>query len=126
MGVLAKLVIGVMDVLHIEDVLQGKALEFARDIGFYSIELEGDSATVIAKLSVVAHDLSDVGVIIEKAKCLSRCFSSCKFKHTRRDGNQVAHKLAQFSINQSDVTIWVEGHLVFVDKELAVDASFVN
>ncbi|XVF55833.1 hypothetical protein PTKIN_Ptkin06aG0068300 [Pterospermum kingtungense] len=79
-----------------------KALEVARDMGFTCIDLEGDSTTIIKKLSATGQESSIVRLIIANVKRLASCFASCNFMHTRREGNNVAHVLAKFGVQQTD------------------------
>lgn len=54
-------------------------LRFAKDLGFLSIVLEGDSRTVINKLNSHEQDFSDISALIWSAKELSKEFHTCIF-----------------------------------------------
>ncbi|XVF64343.1 hypothetical protein PTKIN_Ptkin09bG0161900 [Pterospermum kingtungense] len=102
------------------------ALEFARDIGFQQIILEGDSVGIINQLSSTCQDLSYIEVVLAKGRAFSNQFVSCLFVHTRRKGNIVAHALAQFEVTQSDVKIWVEESPFFIQDVDNADLNHLN
>ncbi|XVE91992.1 hypothetical protein REPUB_Repub01dG0058700 [Reevesia pubescens] len=84
-----------------------KALEFALELGFMRIILEGDSLTVIKKLQNKSVDLSLIGVLIEDAKALISIFTICLFSHARKYCNTVAHTLAKNGLGIGDEHHWI-------------------
>ncbi|XWS56599.1 hypothetical protein CRYUN_Cryun09bG0099800 [Craigia yunnanensis] len=54
---------------------------------------EGDALGIIKKLQGEENDLSPIGTLMEEAKARARRFHFCKFLHTGRMGNMVAHRL---------------------------------
>lgn len=85
-----------------------RALELARDLGLSSIIIEGDSLAVINSFNCEKSSLSNLGLIIEEAKLLGRQFARCQATHTRIQGNNVAHRLAQRGMGLNEDVIWVE------------------
>ncbi|XVF48644.1 hypothetical protein PTKIN_Ptkin03bG0206900 [Pterospermum kingtungense] len=66
MGALSAPVLNAADPEMVEALAAVKAVQFARDMGFTRIVLEGNAASIIS-----SHlDLSSAGVILEEAKVL--------------------------------------------------------
>ncbi|XVF56164.1 hypothetical protein PTKIN_Ptkin06aG0095400 [Pterospermum kingtungense] len=101
MGALVALVQDVHNSTLMEAVDVVKALEFAKDLGFGVIELEGDSISIMNRIDDTNLDLSHTGVVLDEGRCLNSLFMSCKVLYTLREGNKVAHALAQYGVNQS-------------------------
>ncbi|XVF61991.1 hypothetical protein PTKIN_Ptkin08bG0180400 [Pterospermum kingtungense] len=70
MGTLTASVNWVTDPTMVEAVAVVKALQFALNMGFYKIVLEGDSIGVLKRLSLRKQDLSAVGVVVVEGKVL--------------------------------------------------------
>ncbi|MBA0703156.1 hypothetical protein Goari_027369 [Gossypium aridum] len=56
--------------------------------------IEGDSLTAIKKLQVNREDDSCINAYVSDLNSLRKRFKSCVFSHIQRQGNQVAHLLA--------------------------------
>ena len=72
-----------------------KAIEFAIDIGFSRLVLEGDNANVIKAISSQEANISLLGNVMEDIKHLIRGLQWVSISHTRRSGKKVAHVLVQ-------------------------------
>ena len=88
-----------LQLIEIEALAASKALEFAREVGIYEAVLEGDSLLVMTALKTKNPGLAPFGLLIQDSLTLSSGFSKLSYSHTKRDGNLVAHSLAQLAIN---------------------------
>ena len=72
-----------------------RAVLFFAEMGFFNSVFEGDSSNVIRSLQDrnVAH--SQGGHILKDTLSYLNSFQSCSFSHIGRQGNAVAHALAQ-------------------------------
>ncbi|KAK8493194.1 hypothetical protein V6N11_062920 [Hibiscus sabdariffa] len=84
------------------------AINFAIDLGFRSIQMEGDSLTVIKKLVSPSIDRSIISPIILDIKSKLGFFEKVTFSHVRRQGNQAAHALAKESLHLPLPRFWNE------------------
>ncbi|KAL4302002.1 hypothetical protein GQ457_10G000840 [Hibiscus cannabinus] len=85
---------GIADAFIAEAVACEKAVSFALDLGFRSVQIEGDSLSVIKKLNSKEMDKSIISPIIGDIKVLCANFVSVTFSFVGRRGNAVAHELA--------------------------------
>ncbi|MBA0717958.1 hypothetical protein Golax_005729, partial [Gossypium laxum] len=69
------------------------AIQFARDLGFRSVEIEGDSALVLG-------------------------FEHFKFQHIKRGGNRVAHRLAREGFLRKRDVCWIEDGPTLIQAKL--------
>ena len=76
-----------------------KALEFAQELDLTDVVLEGDSLLVMAALNSKNPVLAPYGLMIQDSLSLSSVFSKLSYSHTKREGNTVAHNLAQLAVN---------------------------
>lgn len=85
-----------------------RAIAFARDLRFRSIELERDSSLLITKLQALEIDRLVINPLIWKVKRMVLDFERFKYQHIKRGGNTVAHLLArEGSLRHGDI-YWVE------------------
>ncbi|XVF85388.1 hypothetical protein PTKIN_Ptkin17bG0113900 [Pterospermum kingtungense] len=84
------------------------ALEFAVDLGFTDIILEGDALSIVKGINDVGEDLSPIGVILQEAKQRKTSFRQCQVVHVARSANNVAHMLAKFGLTCDVERIWIE------------------
>ncbi|XVF61986.1 hypothetical protein PTKIN_Ptkin08bG0179900 [Pterospermum kingtungense] len=84
--------------------------KFAMTMGFRKIVLEGDSIGVLKQLSLREQDLSAIGMVVKEGKVLLSHLDSCNIVHVLRDGNKVAHALAQIGVGQLHDVVWVEDY----------------
>ncbi|KAK8563481.1 hypothetical protein V6N13_006324 [Hibiscus sabdariffa] len=71
------------------------AVNFAMELGFMSIHVEGDSLTVIKKLSSLSNDKPIIRPIISDIKSKLTFFKKITFSHVGHRGNEAAHVLAK-------------------------------
>ncbi|GLT28396.1 hypothetical protein SLA2020_033360 [Shorea laevis] len=100
-----------------------KALKWAQDLCLDRIIVESDCANIITAMN---SDLppwnSNLGLIISDSRMLMTSFLSCRFQHTRREGNSVTHELAKRALHAEADEHWVDDvpeivvHLVMGDK----------
>ncbi|GLU05333.1 hypothetical protein SLE2022_224370 [Rubroshorea leprosula] len=85
-----------------------KALQWARDLSFERIIVELDCVNIITARNIDLATLnSSLGLIISDCKLLVTFFLSCRFQHTRRGGNSVAHELAKRALHSEADEHWV-------------------
>ncbi|XVF58906.1 hypothetical protein PTKIN_Ptkin07bG0103500 [Pterospermum kingtungense] len=68
MGAKSSRVQFVSDPFAIEAIVAKSAKEFASDLGFTDIILEGDALSIIKDINDVREDLSPIGVILKEAQ----------------------------------------------------------
>ncbi|KAL4334864.1 hypothetical protein GQ457_07G036340 [Hibiscus cannabinus] len=84
------------------------AITFAIELGFRSIQVEGDSLAVIKKLSSSSSDKSIIRPIISDIKSTLVLFEKITFSHVGRRGNEAAHVLAQAYSRFQLPCYWIE------------------
>ena len=77
-------------------------------MGISNVVLEGDSSLVMAALNSKDPGLAPYGLMIQDSLSLSSVFSKLSYSHTKREGNTVAHNLAQLAVNLPNCVIWME------------------
>ena len=85
-----------------------KATEFALEIGFDKIFLEGDFEIIYKDLMNNGSSLALHGHLIQDVKVLVPLFSSLCFSQVSRTGNQAAHSLARRAIFSENLNVWME------------------
>ncbi|KAK5784747.1 hypothetical protein PVK06_039276 [Gossypium arboreum] len=88
------------------EVLQ--AVQFAQEIGFRKVKVEGDSLMIISKLRMQGMDMSEVSNYICVAKQIIMGFESFKFQYIKRGGNRVAYLLMKEGFIQKRDVRWVK------------------
>ncbi|GMI69891.1 hypothetical protein like AT3G25270 [Hibiscus trionum] len=83
-------------------------LEFAKDLGFLSVEVEGDARTVIKKMNETSLDRSRIRSFIIDAKQMAQGFHRCRFTFTGRNGNAVARAMAVLGRRDTEDRFWVD------------------
>ena len=97
-----------LQAIEIEALAANKALEFAQEMGLSDVVLEGDSSLMMAALNSKYPSLASYGLLLQDTLSLSSVFSKLSYSHTKREGNTVAHNLAQLVINLPNCVIWIE------------------
>ena len=97
-----------LQAIEIEALAANKALEFAQEMGLFDVVLEGDSSLVMASLNSKDPGLASYGLLLQDTLSLSSVFSKLSYSHTKREGNAVAHNLAQLAVNLPNCVIWME------------------
>ena len=84
-----------------------QALFFAQELGFDSLVLEGASELVFSAINGDGMLLSELEHILQDIKLLSSSQRNVSFRHARRQGNCIAHKLASKEIC-NPFLVWME------------------
>jgi len=79
-----------------------KGLEFAKDMFFLNLIAESDDSNVVQALNTHQQHPNYVGSIIGDCINFNVFFRSLRFLHVRREANQAAHYLAQYSLHNPD------------------------
>ncbi|XP_042968966.1 uncharacterized protein LOC122301632 [Carya illinoinensis] len=90
--------VGVLDPLLTEALGGLHAVVLAKERGWQSIIVEGDSQTVIHSLQKHTERWDSVGMILQDIRILLAEFDKCTVSFVRRSGNNVAHCLAKESL----------------------------
>ncbi|KAH1080568.1 hypothetical protein J1N35_020329 [Gossypium stocksii] len=85
-----------------------QALDFAFEMGFTHVQMEGDSRSTIVKINQVLPDFSDMGTFIEEIKIKGGSFQRISFHHIDRRANMVAHMIAKEGFSLLEDRFWVE------------------
>lgn len=85
-----------------------RAFCFALDMGFRNLILEGDSLTVIKKLTSNKMDRSILSPISQNIRSLERFFEKVSYQFVSREINRAAHALAMEGRHRVSPYFWVE------------------
>ncbi|KAK8643582.1 hypothetical protein V6N13_012870 [Hibiscus sabdariffa] len=83
-------------------------VDLAISLGFQSIQVEGDSLTVIKKLSAPSTYKSIISPVILDIKSKLGSFENITFAHVGRQGNQAAHMLTKEGLQRLLSRFWIE------------------
>ena len=83
-------------------------VSFTAESGYDQFVCEGDSESVVNSLRRTGMENSRGGHLIKDIAYLSNSFRSISFAHVRRQGNVVAHTLAQRARQFFSSLIWLE------------------
>ncbi|KAL4387160.1 hypothetical protein GQ457_09G026480 [Hibiscus cannabinus] len=105
-----------------------KALQFAREIGFSKVLVEGDSRTVVQKCQADSSDLSLISPVVADIKVLVGSFVDVSFSFVPKMANLAAHTLAQEGKSFASHMFWMEEAppqtMLAAEKDrLALDSS---
>ena len=95
-------------VIEVEALAAIRALEFALELGFDNITLEGDSGLLIKNLMNGGNKLTHYGNIAADMLFLLSHFSKANISFVRRHCNQLAHSFARRAIIPPNMSIWME------------------
>ena len=98
----------VTDSLEAEALACRKAIEFAMDIGFSNIVIEGDCVQVINAIKASKANLSRLGHVVEDIQVLISGLRWAEVRWVKRSANLIAHSLARYAKNISNDVIWLE------------------
>ena len=85
-----------------------RAVKFTTELGYAQFVCEGDSESVVNSLRGSGMENSWGGHIIKDILSQSNSFLSISFAHVGRQGNAVAHALAQRARQSLSSQIWSE------------------
>lgn len=94
------------------------AVLFCKEVGFFEVLFEGDSAQVVEEIHSKSLSLSSCGHFIESIVKELKDFRSANFVHASRDCNTVAHMLAKEALDHYEDMCWLEeipdciGHVI--------------
>ena len=77
----------------IEAKAASKALQFAANLGFNQVILEGDCQVLMKALKEDRIFLSTDGLFIDDVRFVARLFNQLCYSHVKREGNMVAYNL---------------------------------
>ncbi|KAK8548039.1 hypothetical protein V6N12_060966 [Hibiscus sabdariffa] len=100
-----------------------RAVSFAADLGFRSVQIEGDSLSVIKKLTSATTDRSIISPIINDIRIQRNLFERITFSFVGRAGNAAAHELAKLGSQFSEPMYWIEEVPTVVDRIVQRDHS---
>ena len=82
-------------VIEVEALAARRAMEFALELGFDNVTLEGDSEVLVKTLKNGGNTLVHYGNMIAGILFLTSHFSKVQFSFVRRQCNRLAHSLAR-------------------------------
>ena len=85
-----------------------RAVLFSLETGTLKAEIEGDAESVIKALQYGGWERAQGGHLIKDIAATKNSFQSISFSHVGRQGNAVAHALAQRARHSSPFSIWME------------------
>ena len=85
-----------------------RAVQFTLELGFAHAIFEGDAEIVTKALAEGNSSLHSIGHIVKDIESISGLLQTKSFSHVRRQGNTVAHALAQRARLSFPVLIWME------------------
>jgi hypothetical protein len=83
------------------------AMHFGRNLGFESVELEGDAREIILAIGNSEEADSIHGNLLIETRQMLESLPSWRVSHVRREGNMVAHLLAKFALTQQSQRVWL-------------------
>ncbi|XP_075654664.1 uncharacterized protein LOC142624799 [Castanea sativa] len=101
-----------------------KAIEFAVDVGFSELVIEGDNSLAMTAISTTKIDHSMLGNVVGDVQHLLRNLHWVRDDCIRRGRNQVAHVLAQFARNISEYMYWMKDVPLLTREVLYQNANF--
>ncbi|XVE86645.1 hypothetical protein DITRI_Ditri18aG0051300 [Diplodiscus trichospermus] len=108
LGAYAAMVPWTAEIQTIEIQAAIKAMEFALQMGFKEVIIEGDVSGIINGLATSSRDLSNIGTLVEERTQISKLFTKVSFMYTKRGGNKAAHALAKMGSTCTDDNVWVD------------------
>uniref|UniRef100_A0A2N9FFZ2 Reverse transcriptase domain-containing protein n=1 Tax=Fagus sylvatica TaxID=28930 RepID=A0A2N9FFZ2_FAGSY len=100
------------------------AIQFAKDLGFMLVDLEGDSKIIVEALLLKAPCTTIYGNVIEDIKQSAQNLQSVHFLHINREGNAMAHLLAKRARLNKPFEVWMESVPPELISNLCTDFHF--
>ena len=82
-------------IIEVEALAARRAMEFALELGFDNVTLEGDSEVLVKTLNARRNTLAHYGNLTVDILFLTSHFSKVQFSFVRRQCNRLAHSLAR-------------------------------
>ncbi|KAL0011115.1 hypothetical protein SO802_006223 [Lithocarpus litseifolius] len=98
-----------------------RAALFSQELGLDRVIFEGDSEQVIKALQWGGWDFASGGHFIRDILCIVNSFMSTSFSHVCRQGNAVAHALAQRARHCFPISIWLESYPTDISSFVLAD-----
>ena len=103
-----------------------RALEFAIDVGFTELEVEGDNVTVMRNLASLRPINSRLGKVYGDVWVLASGCRSLSFSWVNRNANSVAHSLARHASLIAEDICWLEESPPPAVEALCMDSAYFN
>ena len=97
-----------VSVIEVEALAARRAMEFALELGFDNVILEGDSEVLMKTLKNGRNSLTHYGNLIADIFFLTSHFSRVQFSFVRRQCNRLAHSLARRASIIQQMSVWME------------------
>ncbi|CAL8167914.1 unnamed protein product [Prunus armeniaca] len=121
MAACSQQVIGHFSAQAMELTAAKEGLQFAYDLGFRDIVLEMDAQGVVDRINSNEECFEAEGNIVEDIKEMQGWFRSFSCNWQRREGNKVAHELAQFGTRNAGFFTWIEEEPLWLTPFLSAD-----
>jgi ribonuclease HI len=117
---------GFLDPMSAEAMGATLAAQFCQELGMEQIKLEGDAKLVIDAVQSRRQDDSNKGHLIADILLVLGTFQQWEMIHVRREGNNVAHRLATFVVHENVNRVWLNDPLECIRDPLQADFSAVH
>ncbi|KAL4272321.1 hypothetical protein GQ457_13G021040 [Hibiscus cannabinus] len=101
-------------------------LQFGEEIGCREVLVEGESRSVMQKLTSSVADVSILHPIIATVKALACRFRSCRFLFAGRNNNKASHAMARVGCLESVDGFWIENATPNILSAMAVDRRWID
>ena len=98
-----------------------RAATFVQEIGFCQSHFEGDSESGVKTLKIIDFSFSSFGHLVNDTLFFVRSLRNFSFSHIVRQGNVVAHSLAQRTRLSFSFLVWMEHVPPNLDPVVPVD-----
>ena len=102
-----------------------QAMEFAIDVGFSDLIVEGDNSNFMRSIASAQSDWSCLGNLYDDIRCLANRLRHVEFRGIRRIANGVAHSLARFARHLSEDIVWLEDSPLPALEALYLDSTSI-
>ncbi|XP_016755365.1 uncharacterized protein [Gossypium hirsutum] len=121
LGACCKITYPVLSIFATEVVAVIHRLRFAKELGFLSIIVKGDSRSIIRKTNNHEHHFSGISALTWSAKEIAKEFYACAFHFISKSRNKTAHAMVQEGLSQVEDGYWVEDGPALVEATTAED-----
>lgn len=103
-----------------------RGLQMILQLGYPSLQLEGDSLTVIEAIMSHEPNFMIQGPLIMEINRLLRFFQHYDVVHVGRQSNEAAHLLAQHSKQVADMAQWMHSYPDLISNRVLSDRDVLN
>ena len=97
-----------------EAIAMEQGMILAKNLGFENTIFYGDSLQTIQ--AIEAKEVrSVIGHIVSSCLQILPCFQKARVRHISRDGNKIAHELAQLAKQSAEEQVWLSTIPVWVE-----------